>query len=102
MQRISVVLPDPEGPMTTTVSPRATVKSTLCSTVTGPKALVTCCMSTAGRAAAASPTLVTASIPSCLDRSRGGDALDLGRLGATQANTIFDRPLHQRPQTGQP
>src|SRR3954469_16624011 len=53
-QRSSVVLPDPLGPITTTVSPRATVKETPRSTSLSPKRLTMPDIASTGRATAAS------------------------------------------------
>ena len=50
MQRRSVDLPDPEGPMTHTTSPRNTSRSTPWSTSSGPKFLLTDWMRTMGSA----------------------------------------------------
>jgi len=48
MVRQSVDLPDPDGPITTTTSPRATVVSTSRSTCSDPKYLFTPRMTTSG------------------------------------------------------
>src|ERR1700722_3618513 len=55
-QRSSVVFPDPLGPITTTVSPRATCNDTPRSTSCAPKRLTMPDMSSMGRAEVASVT----------------------------------------------
>src|SRR5687767_814452 len=48
MQRISVDLPEPDGPITTTTSPRSTVRSTSRRTCRSPKCLLTLSSTTSG------------------------------------------------------
>ena len=49
MQRMNVLLPEPEGPMRQSTSPRLTVRSMPRSTSSRPKCLLTCRASTIGR-----------------------------------------------------
>jgi hypothetical protein len=53
MVRHSVDLPDPDGPMTTTTSPRATLSSMSLRTCSAPKCLLTPCSTTRGLPGAA-------------------------------------------------
>src|SRR5579872_7348090 len=89
MQRRSVVLPLPDGPMMLTTSPRRTSRSTPSSTVTGPKLFLSPRMRTTGWSAADA----AAAILSLAD-------IGIARFeqSAQARQAIVDREIDQRPK----
>src|SRR4051794_38752949 len=95
MQRQSVDLPEPEGPMMTTTSPRATSRSMSNSTCRLPNRLFTFSTSTSGSVAAITGTVAAPDLRRTVYRSGGPGPRFCTQFGAASRGSVGDERLEE-------